>query len=1154
VTRLAFGTLAHTAVLVAALAVLLTGQEGVRVPSRDARALADAGLYDPAESAARADFEAVEAKGGGDSLDLATAADVLARCLVLNGRATNADARAIAERALRIKELQLGPDHVELVSSLINLGDVLIASADFEQALTVTQRAVATGERRTGPDSLLVAEALDHLGDALTGASRYDEAVKTLERSLRLKERVLGGTSVAVARTLEYLGLVLQRKGDYGPAGAAVRRAAAIQQASDANHPAYAGTLNLVAQQLWFEGQLLESKTASEQAVSVAERSLRADHPTLALSLRYLANTLGDLGDSARSLDLTERALAIAERNFGSNHPATGKYLHSLGLAEFDQGDYPAARRRLEQALSIYQAQYGPWHEMVATAHSVLALTDARLGDYASARREQSRAMAIFSRTGGPTHPYVANSLTELATVYLEQGKPAQALPLLQRALAIREKSLGPQHREVARTLVDLAVTLMQIGQQVRAQPLARRALEIWERLDAPDAPDYAMVLALYAELQARRGDNAAARDSYARAMEIRARVYGVSNPLYAEVQAGFAQALADLGDRDAALQSAVAAEATGRDHLRLMLRSLPERQALNYAASRPQALNVILSLSNSMPDVVPTAFDGYIRTRALVLDEIAARQGAGRTDPARAALASAQQRLANLTVRGPGDMAPDRYSALVEDARRDSERAEQVLAERSVAFREERSRAQIGLADVLASLPADTALVSFARYDRSLFPAQGSAPSTTTSPRPSSRRVPSYAAFVLRKNQPPVVVPLGSVRTIDALVSQWRADIAAEVTAGPPPVPDGPARSSRGSGAALRKVIWDPIVAHIANATHAVIVPDGALSLVPFAALPIARRSYLVESGPVIHYLSAERDLALPSHLPAAKGGLLAMGGPAFDRRLVSRPVGAPDPPGAPSGGPALRGVDQPCVDLQSLRFEPLIGTAREVREVSALWATTRDANVEPDGAQVLVGAAASETTFKVDAPHRRVLHLATHGFFLSSACAPAPSGTRGVGGLAKVASAAAQNPLLLSGLALAGANRRALARADEDDGILTAEEVAMLDLQGVEWAVLSACDTGVGEIKAGEGVFGLRRAFQVAGARTVIMSLWSVEDQATRAWMRALYEGRFQKKLSTADAVHQASLTVLRDRRARGLSTHPFFWAAFVAAGDWR
>jgi CHAT domain-containing protein len=161
-----------------------------------------------------------------------------------------------------------------------------------------------------------------------------------------------------------------------------------------------------------------------------------------------------------------------------------------------------------------------------------------------------------------------------------------------------------------------------------------------------------------------------------------------------------------------------------------------------------------------------------------------------------------------------------------------------------------------------------------------------------------------------------------------------------------------------------------------------------------------------------------------------------------------------------------------------------------------------------------------------------------------------------RAVGALAPAARTRSHedNPLLLAGLALASANRRTSARLDEDDGILTAEEIAALNLQGTEWAVLSACDTGLGEIKAGEGVFGLRRAFQIAGARTVIMSLWSVDDQAARAWMRALYDGRFQQHLATADAVREASLTVLRDRRSKGTGTHPFYWAAFVAAGDWR
>src|SRR5439155_9036837 len=144
-------------------------------------------------------------------------------------------------------------------------------------------------------------------------------------------------------------------------------------------------------------------------------------------------------------------------------------------------------------------------------------------------------------------------------------------------------------------------------------------------------------------------------------------------------------------------------------------------------------------------------------------------------------------------------------------------------------------------------------------------------------------------------------------------------------------------------------------------------------------------------------------------------------------------------------------------------------------------------------------------------------VLHLATHGFFLNGGCPPAANGTRSVDGLSSGGTGSArlqlgESPLLLSGLALAGANRRAIAGPDEDDGILTAEEVTALNLEGVEWAVLSACDTGLGEVKAGEGVFGLRRAFQVAGVRTVIMSLWSVDDEAARIWMRTLYERRLQ------------------------------------------
>jgi CHAT domain-containing protein len=281
---------------------------------------------------------------------------------------------------------------------------------------------------------------------------------------------------------------------------------------------------------------------------------------------------------------------------------------------------------------------------------------------------------------------------------------------------------------------------------------------------------------------------------------------------------------------------------------------------------------------------------------------------------------------------------------------------------------------------------------------------------------------------------------------------------------------------------------------------------------------------------------------------------GLLAVGGPAFDETNLGA-----------SSEASFRGTRAACGDFQSMKFDPLPASLSEVDEVVTLWIKAHDTKTEIaqvrtaersqlNDALRLTGAAASEAAFKAQATGRKVLHLATHGFFLGGRCLSALDLSATSTAAAASARIARDNPLVLSGLILAGANRRNVASSDQEDGVLTAEEVAALDLSAVDWAVLSGCDTGVGEVRVGEGVFGLRRAFQVAGAKTVIMSLWSVEDQSTRQWMTTLYKGRLIKKLSTADAVREASLAVLRQRRAKGLSTHPFYWAGFVASGDWR
>lgn len=1129
------------------------------------QALLQTGDYATAEEVSRAWIEALRRTESERSPEGVAAADLFVRALLLNGRGASPETLWLAQQTLEQKEAILGLAHNDLVPTLLNLGEALIEASNPDAAIAAMRRAVAIREVWPGADGVDLASSLDRLGVALIRVGRQDEALQVLERSLRTKETAADGGERGIEQTLEAMGWALQVAGQYSRARDPLERAAAIRAVRPGAHPAYTETVRLLVLQQWFEGHLPEARDAAVRALALAERTHRPDHPTIAQLLMDLAYTQGGLGNLAGARALLERAVAIAEGNYGPLHEKTGGAVNDLAGPTLLMGDYVAARNLYERALAIFETRFGPWHDSVATAVYNHALVDQRLGDYDSARRGLQRAQAIWERVFGRDHPFVAVALSALAEAMREQGDAAAAIPLLERALVVRERSLGSGHRDVADTLGSLAATFHGMGQARRAQDLTDRALAIWGRLNEPDSRELAVALALSADLHADLGERAEARQDYERALKIRERVFGPSHPLFAETQVAHAAALAHLGERRLALDGTVAAETTAREHLRLLLRYLPERQSLNYAATRPKGLDLILSLIGSSPDASAIAMDGVIMSRALVLDEMGARRGAGREpgeglSSVHEELTSARQRLANLMVRGPGGLTPERYAALVQDTRREGERAERKLAEQSAAFRAELNRAQVGFEQVRESLPADSALVSFVRYERTAFdwPVRKT---TSGAPRQAPRAVPSYLAFVLRSGQPPTALPLGSALTIDRVVARWRADIAAAALMQAGTSSDSSQSAARASGVALRKLIWDPLTPHVSNASRIFVVPDDALSLVPFVALPVGERSYVLERAPIVHYLSAERDLVASSQKTASAGrGLLALGGPAFDDRTLFAATRAPvaltaEAPRNPAG--PLRGSAAPCADFQTVRFQPLTGTKQEVRELSDVWSLPSSPSPEP--ARVLLDRDASESAFKKNAPRSRVLHLATHGFFLSDACAPnAPAGTRAIGGLTtsstRQETAATDNPLLLSGLALAGANQRATAAPDEDDGILTAEEVASLDLSGVEWAVLSACDTGLGEIKAGEGVFGLRRAFQIAGARTVIMSLWSVDDQSTRAWMRALYEGRLRDRLDTADAVRAASLSVLRDRRGRGLSTHPFYWAAFVAAGDWR
>jgi len=1034
----------------------------------------------------------------------------------------------------------------------------------YADAEALSRRLVARAEAAAGADSFQVADALDVLVTCLLRGGKVDPSSRQLaQRALTIRERAFGPDHPDVARSLNNLANVLGSTGDYAGARRLQERALAIlEKALGPDHPDVAKSLNNLGRLLMATGDYAGARPLYERALAIKEKALGPDDPDVAASLNSLALLLYETGDYAGARPLYERALAIKEKALGPDHPDVARSVGNLANLLWSSGDYPRARPLFERSLAIHEKALGPEHPDVARSLSNLANLLLSTGDYAGARPLYERALAIDEKALGPDNPDVAQCLNNLAELLRDSADYAGARPLYERALAIWEKALGPDHPNVAECLNNLAELIRDSGDYVGARPLQERALAILEKALGPDHPDVAESLNNLALLLWDTGDFAGARPLLERALAIRLKVLGPDHPDVAITLSNLAEVDLALGRPAAALDAALRAEDIGREHLRLTCQTLPERQALRYASVRASGLDVALSLASDGldPESLRRVWDALLRSRSFVLDEVASRhRQVSEITRCSKEFASASERLANLMVRGPGQDSPEKYRRLLDGARQEREQNERRLAESCSGFRQEQAANRMGIADVARALPAGSALVAFACYDRKPGPGQEAAKTKvqTTASRgrsrpPGSSETPSYLALVLPAGDgEPDAVAIGPASEIDPLVARWQTE------AERPPQLSGakhenPEGAYRTAGEALRKRIWDPIAARVRGAQRAFIVPDGGLNLVNFAALPAGGSGYLLESGPTHHYLSAERDLMPSESEPPHTRGLLAVGGPAFDQS----PFVAGGIP-ADRAADAYRGERSSCDDFHSVHFGPLPATVREAEEVAALWGVVGGAGRAE--AMRLTGAAATETAFKKYAPGRSVLHLATHGFLLGGRCPSALDRTRGIGGLASAdlsepPRVTGDNPLLLSGLALAGANRREQASPGQDDGILTAEEIAALDLSAVEWAVLSACETGIGEVKAGEGVFGLRRAFQVAGAKTLIMSLWAVEDESARQWMKKLYQGRLLKRLGTAEAVREASIEVLRERRAKGESTHPFYWGAFVAAGDWR
>ena len=1018
-------------------------------------------------------------------------------------------------------------------------------------------------------------------------AGKLPEAVAAAEKVVASDREVFGSAHEQVAVSLEVWADLLARQMDFAAARKARQEVLAIQlrlfgerdwRVTDARNAlaegdrfarmspderrrlAEAVRLDYRSTAFTNGAKLPEALEAARQSLELRRELFGNDHPQLAQGLNTLGRVLHVQGDYVAARSCYEQALAIREKALGPDHPETALTLSNLGNLLQLLGDYVGARPCLERVLAIEREAWGPEHPQTAgTLYSLGALLHAQ-GDYAGARPYLEQALAIWKKVWGPENYQTARSLQGLGSLLYAQGDYTGARPYFEQALAIREKVLGPEHRDTATSLNNLGNLVLAQRDYAEARRYLERAQAVRKKVLGPEHPDTAISLRSLGSLQSAQGDYAGARPYLEQALAIWKKTWGPEHPYTAAGRSALGQLLDAQGDYAGARAYFEQAVAVMENNLALAAAGQSERQQLAMSRSLRQQLDGYLSLAARAHLPGEEVYGPLLRWKGAILAR--QQQAVGHTDPEVRDLLrrrqSASSRLAKLAFAVPGPERQAAWRRQLSDLSREKEDLDRQLAGRSAAFRELQARQALTPQQLQQALPPGTALVDLAEYTYSVPPPAG---------KGEWKRQRHLAAFVLRSDQPIVQVDLGPAAPIDQAVEAWRERFR------------GAAGQAEGNPVAeLRRRVWEPLAAHLQGATTVLVSPDGALARFPFAALPGK------EPGT---YLLEERAIAVvpvPQLLPA----LTAANGPAAAKEPSLLVVGDVDygaaaaPPGlvadvrsAPRGdrAGALRG------------WAPLPGTRAEVAALTGSFRRRFAGGTVTE----LRGAEATEEAFRRNASVHRYVHVATHGFFappeLMSALARSKAEQALPGDLFGQQDVGGWHPGLLSGLVLAGANRPG--EPGRDDGILTALEVAAQDLSGVELAVLSACETGLGATAGGEGLLGLQRAFQAAGARTLVASLWGVNDAATSVLMEEFYTNLWQRKMPKLEALRQAQLTVLRhpervEERAKESSNElaqrgggkepgdlpsrgqvgpgqarrspPAWWAAFILSGDTR
>lgn len=1004
---------------------------------------------------------------------------------------------------------------------------------------------IAVAQTKTDPLSEAEVEAeiqvlRSKADDAATSGQR-EQAIELFQRIVSLKSKFYGPTSPELSSECTKLAELLRLTGDYAAQEVPLAVLLEIQIAAygeehwvtnvfrrkldDAKlYQQLSGeqrqTLDSAQQQFVQAAKLLE-QGEYRQSLPEFENCLRIRSELLREGHYLTAQTRNQVAKALLKLDLSSQAEAVYRRNLetnkerylGDKDAETGESLNELGMLYYARGELREAELLLRRALKIRKAVLLPHSLEKSDTLFNLGMVLASFHDqglYQEAEKHYLESLRICEAVVDNDHPNIAVRRINLALLYFEQEEYAKGDPLFEKGFAVLKSAWGADHPRTITCLAQLADRYYSEGWYSQAEPL-------------------------YVECLQRR--IAVLGENHLDTIQCRNRL----GRLYL-VQGHSEKAEPLLREALQSSRASVAESAITQS----------ERQQFAHAAEQRILLDAYLSLAIAAPQYVDGAYDeilvwkGAATARNRRLQRLSA-------DPAVAVIYDEFQKttsmLATLARINPDAKAYEQWREQVTELTQTKEQLQIKLLQATTGT--ERDIAQGSTEEVKSSLPENGVLIDYLVYYRI---------DTSEEEPPKPRYIRSVLAFVVRRDEPLVLVDLGPVAQIHQMIELWRGTF-------------GMSAKGAEAGQWLRQTLWQPIEKYLVGTDVVLISADGALGRLPFSALPgktpesFLLQEYRLAMLPIPRLLP---ELMRKDPSDGSTGGILLLGDVDYDAGLESAETRSQMMPLTRSNITSVRG---------DLSFAPLSATSTEVATIRRLFLDSLDSQAEH--VKTLTQKAASEQEFRSIAQGFRTLHLATHGFFIPEAKFYEEnfyhSGLPKQQDDFKLRYDREQlirefNPGLLAGLALSGAN--GLPQPGQDDGVLTADEIASLHLDGVDLVVLSACETGLGEAAGAEGLLGVERAFQVAGAKSTVASLWQVDDVATCHLMEAFYRNYLEKKMSKVDALREVQLDMILhpdtfrdiatpgrgDRRLRtdnadsSTVLSPEFWAAFTISGDWR